>query len=90
MAVFRTVEECIELAKKDVPCNTGFSYYFSLEETDFDEFDLNGDTDAQLAQCRENGNWMVELAHDNAEPFDEFTSRICGAYLAPPQEGEKE
>ena len=78
--MFKTVEESIELAKQGIPCETGFSYYFSQEETDFDKFDLEGDTAAQLAQCRENGDWMVKIAEDGDEPFDEFTVKICGAY----------
>lgn len=79
--VFKSVEECIELAKSGVVCDTGFRYVFNMEETDFDKFDINGDIESQLEHMRENGDWMIELCSDNSSPFDEFTAPIVGAYL---------
>lgn len=81
--VFKPVKECIELAKQGVPCDTGFSYMYSCEETSFEDFNINGDVEKQLEEVTEHGSWMVKVAEDGDDPFDEFTKTICPAYLAP-------
>lgn len=80
ITLFESVEKSIELAKQGVTCDSGFSYMYNCEETDFDTFDLNGDIEAQLAQITENGDWMLKVAQDIDQPFDEFTATVCPAY----------
>jgi hypothetical protein len=57
---------------------------FNCESTSFDEFDLLGYTNKQLAEITENGNRMIKVAEDRDDPFDEFTRTICPAYKAAP------
>ena len=85
MGVFKPVEECIELYKKGVPCDTGFSYFYNAEEVDFDgngeyEFDLEGDIEAQLDEIH--GNSSSVIADDDTQPYAEFSFVICPAYKA--------
>ncbi len=78
--VFKSVKESIKLAQQGVKADTGFSYMFNCEETPFEDFDLNGNIEAQLADITENGSWMIKVAEDGNDPFDEFTKTICPAY----------
>jgi hypothetical protein len=89
MGVFKSVEECIDLYKRNVPCDTGFSYFYNAEEVDFDgngeyEFDLEGDIQAQLDEIE--GNTSMVIADDNTQPYSEFSFVICPAYANTYQE----
>lgn len=87
MSVFKPIEECIELFKQGVPCDTGFSYMYNCEEVTFDdddgyEFNLNGDIKDQLDIIEEQGYSGPEIANDSQQPYAEFTQIICPAYKA--------
>lgn len=76
--IFKTVEESIELEKSGVPAETGFEYVFNCEETEFDTFDLKGDTASQLAEIKEFSR--IAVVESGEQPFDEFTAVVCDAY----------
>lgn len=83
--MFKPVEECIELHKQGVTCDTGFEYVFNCEEVWFDcnkkfeeqEFNINGNIKAQLEEIRENGDLDVT---NGRNIYAEFTQVICPAY----------
>lgn len=76
--MFESIEKSIELYKAGVEANTDFWYVWNLEETELDYFDINGDTEAQLASLREDD---ADIDVDNGRDiFDEFTAKICPAY----------
>lgn len=81
--MFKTVEESIELYKQGKEEDSGFWYVFNCEESSLEEFDIKGDTDAQLKTLREDykENGWSEIEVDNrGDVFDEFTANICPAY----------
>jgi len=73
---FKTLEECVELHKQGVESNIdGYDYTFCCEETEIDEFDINGDIESQLEDITDAGGYGVE------GDYDEFTRVICPAYI---------
>lgn len=80
---FPTVETSIEIFKRKLANfdETEFRYVFNCEESDLEDFDINGDTDKQLRILRDNHkeNGWSEMKISNSMPFDEFTADICPA-----------
>lgn len=85
MSMFKPVEECVELYKQGKEEDSGFWYVFNCEESNLEEFDINGDTDAQLKTLKDDykENGWSEIDVDNGRDiFMEFTAKICPAYKA--------
>lgn len=76
--MFESVEKSIELYKRGVEPNTDFWYVWNCEETEMSDFNIKGDTEAQLASLKEDD---ADIDVDNGRNiFDEFTANICPAY----------
>jgi hypothetical protein len=58
---FLDVESCVEVKKAYPLSKTRLSYVYSCEETDIEDFDLNGDIDGQITQIEDETGISIEI-----------------------------